>query len=95
MNTWIILDSKAGDMLEVIKKIIRSITSFSLTALRSFLNFFLASLGDFFILAGLLTVIITTFQINTIIGSYLLGVVLFGMGIYFSIMPVKKGGDSN
>lgn len=39
---------------------------------------------DIFIISGLTVLVTTTFFINKIIGFYALGVVLFGLGIYFA-----------
>jgi hypothetical protein len=45
---------------------------------------------DIFILSGLTIIVIATFLISKIIGLYVLGTVLFGLGIYFSISPPRK-----
>ena len=50
-----------------------------------------AYIEDIFILSGLLIIIVATFFISKIAGLYSLGIILFGLGIYFSIKPPGKG----
>jgi len=44
---------------------------------------------DILIISGLLLIIIATFLISVIAGIYLLGLVLFGLGIFFTRHPPK------
>lgn len=44
---------------------------------------------DIFIVSGLLLIIIATFLVSIIAGIYVLGVVLFGLGIFFTRHPPK------
>ncbi len=45
---------------------------------------------DFFIISGLILIVIATFLISRIIGTYVLGIVLFGIGIFLSKHPPKE-----
>ncbi|MBV4417197.1 DUF1056 family protein [Clostridium tyrobutyricum] len=45
---------------------------------------------DICIISGLITITVTTFFISKIIGSYVLGMILFAIGIYFTKCPIKK-----
>jgi hypothetical protein len=47
-------------------------------------------LEDILIFSGLLIIIITTFLLSKIIGLYATGIILFGLGVYFSKYPVKR-----
>lgn len=45
---------------------------------------------DILILGGLTVIVIATFLLSKIAGLYCLGVVLLGVGIYFSINPPER-----
>ena len=45
---------------------------------------------DIFIIGGLILIVIATFLISRIIGTYVLGMVLFGIGIFLSRHPPKE-----
>lgn len=47
-------------------------------------------LEDILILSGLLIIIGATFLVSKIIGLYVTGVALFGLGVYFSKYPLKE-----
>jgi hypothetical protein len=59
-----------------IKKIIRFITDY---------------LEDILIFSGLIAIIIATFLLSKIAGIYCLGGCLFGLGVYFTKFPTKRG----
>mgnify|MGYP001168682900 CR=1 FL=1 len=42
---------------------------------------------DFFIISGLILIVIATFLLSKIIGIYVLGAILFGLGVFFSRHP--------
>lgn len=46
-------------------------------------------LDDVLILGGLTIIVTATFLISKIIGIYILGVVLFGLGVFFSRYPPR------
>lgn len=50
-------------------------------------------LEDILILSGLTVIVIATFLLSGIAGMYAAGVALFGLGVYFSKYPLKKGDD--
>lgn len=54
------------------------------------MKFIARFLEDILVLSGLLIIIIATFLISKIAGLYVTGVVLFGLGVYFSIFPLKR-----
>ncbi|WP_353096219.1 hypothetical protein [Tissierella praeacuta] len=45
---------------------------------------------DIFIISGLILIIIATFLVSKIIGVYVLGFILFGLGVFFSRHPPRK-----
>jgi len=45
---------------------------------------------DILILVGLFIIIVATFLISKIAGLYVTGVILFGLGIYFSKYPLYR-----
>lgn len=45
---------------------------------------------DILIFSGLLVIIIATFLVARIIGLYITGLILFGLGVYFSRNPLKE-----
>lgn len=46
---------------------------------------------DILILSGLTCIVIATFLLSKIVGVYVLGVALLGLGIYFTKYPPRKG----
>ena len=50
-------------------------------------NLVLKYIEDIFILSGLILIIIATFSLSKIIGMYVLGAILFGLGVFFSRHP--------
>jgi hypothetical protein len=48
-------------------------------------------IGDFFILSGLMIIIVTTFLINTIAGLYVTGGIIFLLGVYFAFNLSRRG----
>lgn len=48
-------------------------------------------LEDICLFSGLFFIIFATFQINRIAGFYCIGACLFGLGVYFTKNPIKKG----
>jgi len=53
-------------------------------------DFILKYIEDFFIISGLILIVIATFLLSKIIGMYVLGVVLLGIGIFLSRHPPKE-----
>ena len=53
-------------------------------------KYILKYIEDIFILSGLILIIIATFSLSKIIGMYVLGIVLFGIGIFLSRHPPKE-----
>lgn len=45
---------------------------------------------DILIFSGLALIIATTFLVSMILGLYTLGVILFGLGVFFSRHPPKE-----
>lgn len=45
---------------------------------------------DILILSGLAIIVIATFLVSKIIGLYVLGSILFGLGIYFTKCPLGR-----
>lgn len=45
---------------------------------------------DILILSGLTLIVIATFLVSVIIGIYILGIILFGLGVFFSRHPPKE-----
>lgn len=45
---------------------------------------------DIFIISGLLLIVIATFLVSKIAGIYVLGIILFGIGIFFSRHPPRR-----
>lgn len=50
-------------------------------------GFILKYIEDFFIISGLILITIATFLLSKIIGMYVLGAILFGLGVFFSRHP--------
>ena len=53
-------------------------------------NYILKYIEDFFIISGLILIVIATFLLSKIIGMYVLGIVLFGIGVFLSRHPPKE-----
>lgn len=53
-------------------------------------KFIVKYLEDILIISGLLIIMAATFLISKIIGLYITGAVLFGLGVYFSRNPLKR-----
>lgn len=53
-------------------------------------KYILKYIEDIFIMSGLILVVIATFLLSKIIGVYVLGVILFGIGIFLSRHPPKE-----
>jgi Zn-dependent membrane protease YugP len=53
-------------------------------------KFILNYIEDILILSGLAVIIATTFLLSKIAGLYSLGVILFGLGVYFARNPLEK-----
>ncbi|MDI3477486.1 MAG: hypothetical protein PWQ59_1011 [Thermoanaerobacterium sp.] len=49
----------------------------------------LEHIEDILVFSGLFLIVLSTFLINKIIGLYVLGVVLFGLGIHFTKYPPR------
>jgi len=47
-------------------------------------------LEDILIFSGLAIIAITTFLISKIAGLYASGIILFGLGLYFSKFPLRR-----
>lgn len=45
---------------------------------------------DILILSGLIIIIVATFLVSRILGLYILGIILFGLGVFFSRHPPKE-----
>ena len=45
---------------------------------------------DIFIISGLALIVIATFLLSKIIGMYVLGIILFGIGVFFSRHPPRR-----
>ena len=45
---------------------------------------------DICIISGLAVIVGTTFFISKIIGYYVLGIALFGLGVYFTKCPIER-----
>lgn len=48
---------------------------------------------DILIFSGLAVIVATTFLVSKIIGLYVLGFVLFGLGAFFARHPPRKRGE--
>lgn len=46
---------------------------------------------DILIIGGLSCIVVATFFLSTIGGIYILGGCLFGLGVYFTKYPIRKG----
>jgi hypothetical protein len=46
---------------------------------------------DILILSGLFFIVMATFMLSKVAGFYCLGGCLFGLGVYFTLFPIKKG----
>lgn len=53
-------------------------------------NLIIKYLEDILIISGLLIIITATFLLSKIIGLYITGIILFGLGVYFSKNPLKR-----
>jgi hypothetical protein len=73
---------KLKKILRVIKKRVFNIHLGAIIA-----NF----IEDIFIFGGLFFIVFATFMISKIIGFYVLGVCLLGLGIWFTRNPIRKG----
>ncbi|MBS4539817.1 hypothetical protein GOQ27_15185 [Clostridium sp. D2Q-11] len=68
-----------------------NIKSIKLNKLKDkFLELLCIYIEDFFILVGLLFIIIPTYIVNIIIGLYVTGLIFIMLGIYFARNPLKK-----
>lgn len=54
------------------------------------MSFIKKYIEDICIMSGLTIIVITTFFVSKIIGAYLLGIALFGLGIYFMKYPFER-----
>lgn len=48
-------------------------------------------LEDFCIFCGLFFIVFATFKVSIIAGYYCIGICLFGLGIWFTRNPMRKG----
>jgi hypothetical protein len=53
-------------------------------------KFIIKYLEDILIMSGLLIIVTATFLISSIFGMYVLGLILFSLGVYFSKYPLKE-----
>lgn len=61
---------------------------------KMFKNMILNYIEDLLIISGLLIIVVATFFVSKIIGTYLLGIILLSLGILLSRHPPKyKGGE--
>jgi membrane-bound ClpP family serine protease len=51
------------------------------------IKYILKYIEDILIFSGLILIVIATFLLSKIIGLYVLGLILFGLGIFFSRHP--------
>lgn len=58
--------------------------------IESIKEFLLNYIEDFFILTGLLLIIVTTFLINFYVGMYVLAIINIIAGVYFTKVLVKR-----
>lgn len=53
-------------------------------------HFFKQTYNDLLILSGLFFIIYATFSLNKVAGFYCLGIILFGLGIWFTFTPPER-----